>query len=58
MKRDMKADINRFKHWEPSALAMYLRMIDAEIRTKQHLKAAAMKAQRVQRKAQAEGGAE
>lgn len=51
MKRDMQIEVARMQTWTAEALATYLRFIDAEIKNRQFHKAAAMKAQRNQRKA-------
>lgn len=50
MKRQMTADVTMFQSWPAPALEHYITAIDNEIKRRQHLKAAAMKAQRIQRK--------
>lgn len=51
MKTRMAMDVARLAKWPPEKLAMYVDNLALEISKRQHLKAAAMKAQRQQRKA-------
>lgn len=45
------AAVRTFQHWQPSALALYLRMVDSEIAMKQALREAAAEALALQGKA-------
>lgn len=58
MKAGMAIWVQTFSRWAPSALALYIQMIDAEIKMKQGLRIAALKAQRWQRKTQREAADE
>lgn len=46
----MKADVERMAKWEPKALDAYIHDTRQQIKNLQHLNAAALKAQRLQRK--------
>lgn len=56
MKRAMSEQVEAFQRVAPETLEQVVSRLDAEIKERQHLKAAAMKAQRNQRKAARTGG--
>lgn len=56
MRREMAEQVERYQVWGPAQLKAEVTRLDEEIKLAQHLKAAAMKAQRRQRKAAKTGG--
>ena len=56
MKQRMAEAVARFAKWEPKALEQRIAFISGEVRAAQHEMAAMRKAQRVQRKREADDG--